>query len=195
MKLLLICLALFLPTTVTAYPATKAEKPKISVCEVIEYVTEKHGKTDPAEVAAIASVESSMTPGVEKNGNYGLMQINCTTWANRLRAVFGYECRKDMLRADRNMDAAVYILNQYRSKYPQCRGDQAINCYHLGQSWKERQASCSTGHGSKCSWYNESQKYLGTVLRLKKSYSRKCRVSKKEGSGVVLTPSTERTKF
>lgn len=110
------------------------ESKKVQVKNVIRFA-EKSSK-DPYELLAIAITESSLNPkAYSHTKDSGLFQVNCRWWYKKFNYPSIKVCEKDMLIPDKNIPAAIYILDSFRKKYKQCRGELGYHCYNGGQGW------------------------------------------------------------
>ena len=100
------------------------------------------------EILALIMVESNLTStAISHTGDYGLMQVNCRIWRERLRAEFQIQnCEEELLDVPTNLRIGIYILNRFK-RYKQCRGSRVYACYNGGQSWRRRAERCEASCG------------------------------------------------
>ena len=95
------------------------------------------------EILALMMVESNLTlNAVSRTGDYGVMQVNCRIWRDRLRTELGIQnCEQELMDPEPAIRAGVYVLNRFR-RYRRCRGSNVFACYNGGQGWRSRAEAC-----------------------------------------------------
>ena len=110
------------------------ESKKKYLTQIIKHAEEK--KQDPYELLAIAITESSLKPrAYSHTHDTGLFQVNCKWWYKKFKYKSIKACKQAMFNPEINITKGIYILNSFRSRYKQCRGDLAYHCYNGGQGW------------------------------------------------------------
>jgi len=91
---------------------------------------------DSKEMVAIAWIETRLRPqAISPTRDFGLFQINCRVWHDRLGYPNIEDCYLGMLDYQTNIEAAAFILILYRGKYRQCRGSKVYMCYNGGPGY------------------------------------------------------------
>ena len=110
------------------------ETKKKYLTQIIKHAEEQ--QQDPYELLAIAITESSLNPkAYSHTRDTGLFQVNCKWWYKKFKYANIKQCERAMLDPTINITKGIYILNSFRSRYKQCRGDLAYHCYNGGQGW------------------------------------------------------------
>ena len=159
-------------------PKTLSDRHKEVISRIVPYLKKVHPKEDPVEIVAIAMVETNLKEGLTSHtGDYGLLQVNCKIHKKKLANRLGIKnCRKDMFIMNKNIDAAVLILNLFR-KYRSCRKSNLFACYNGGQGWKVVSSKCRVEHcgNQECRRCNRPSRYASSVRKhirfLRKKYS------------------------
>ena len=106
-----------------------------NVKTIIKYSVDH--QQDPYELLAIAITESGLNErAYSHTKDSGLMQINCRWWWKRLKFKDIWTCRHEMLKPEKNLKAAVHVLEYFRKHFRQCEGDFVYRCYNGGQGWQ-----------------------------------------------------------
>lgn len=122
-------------------PPRQLSERQLSVLrEVVTMIPSSENRT---ELLALMMVESNLTPGaVSRTGDYGIMQVNCRIWRQRLKTELGIEnCEEELMNPAVSIRAGVYVLNRFR-RYRRCRGSNVYACYNGGQNWRGRAEAC-----------------------------------------------------
>ena len=140
---------------------------------IIAYLKAKYPKENPIEIIAIGLVETNLKENlVSHTGDWGVLQINCRIHRKKLRNILGIRKCKELHNLEKNIDAAVYILNRFK-KYRSCKGSNLYACYNGGQGWKVGMKKCQEKTGRKtCSRpYRYKRSVLKHLRLLKRKYS------------------------
>lgn len=97
-----------------------------------------HFNIKPNELKAIAWVESRFnTKAVSHTGDYGLFQINCNVWWESLRYNSLQHCKESLIDYyPLAIYDAIEIIQFYRQRYKQCKGNKVFYCYNGGPGWQ-----------------------------------------------------------
>mgnify|MGYP001170917435 FL=1 len=156
-------------------PPKKLKERQIELAKrIIAYLKANYPKEKPIEIIAIALVETNLKENlVSHTGDWGVLQVNCRIHRKKLKNILGIRKCKELHELNKNIDAAIYILNRFR-RYKTCRGNNLYACYNGGQGWKVAMKKCYAATGKKsCSrpyrYKNSVRKHL-RLLERKYSY-------------------------
>lgn len=121
-------------------PSQLSERQLTVLSEVVDMIPSSENRT---EILALIMVESNLTTtAVSRTGDYGIMQVNCRIWRDRLRTELGIQnCEQELMNPRTGIRAGVYVLNRFR-RYRRCQGSNVYACYNGGQSWRGRAERC-----------------------------------------------------
>lgn len=177
MNTFLLCLGLLLG--VSESPANFLSEDQYKVAEEIVALQDSADPTPPEYLVALAKRESNLAtnpPMRGEGGYYGTFQINCDIWGSQLHAKLGIKkCKRDLRNRRTSVRAALYVLDVYRKKYGQCKGQNVYECFIHGQSWNHSTAACRKACAGKahCSCNRNcksAQRILDTAEKLRVLY-------------------------
>lgn len=125
-------------TLMTATPPGLQQHQKTVAERIVEFaeLTDR----DSYELLAVAYTESRFRQrSIGPRASVGPFQVNCKAWYKELAYDSVGDCQWEQLtNLGANVAAAVFIMDRYRAKYEQCRGDRVYSCYNGGPHWMSR---------------------------------------------------------
>lgn len=123
---------------ISAYPQSNPWRLNVKQFAIAEAIIDKslENGLDPMHLLSIGWAESNFTNGKRSRTNdFGVMQINCNSWYEKLGHKSWRECARRMMDLEQNIDAAIFVFKDYQGRYKHCQGMGMFVCYNGGPRW------------------------------------------------------------